>query len=83
MRTTVRLDDQLLQQVKALALETGTTLTAVIEDSLRQTLERRKDPGRSIPVWIPTFGGNGPRPGVDLDNSAALLDLMEDRVDPR
>ena len=26
---------------------------------------------------LPTFGGGGPLPGVDLDDSAALLDLME------
>jgi len=26
---------------------------------------------------LPTFSGNGLHPGVDLDDSAALLDLME------
>ena len=31
MRTTVRLDDDLLRQAKALAPRTGRTLTAVIE----------------------------------------------------
>ncbi|MGQ0815653.1 MAG: hypothetical protein ACT4O1_14555 [Gemmatimonadota bacterium] len=29
-------------------------------------------------VRLPTYGKGGLQPGVDLDNSAALLDLMED-----
>jgi hypothetical protein len=28
-------------------------------------------------VKLPTFKGKGTKPGVDLDDSAALLDLME------
>jgi hypothetical protein len=28
---------------------------------------------------LPTFNGGGTLPGVDLDNSAALLDIMEGR----
>jgi hypothetical protein len=31
----------------------------------------------SEPVELPTFGGDGVQPGVDLNDSAALLDLME------
>jgi hypothetical protein len=32
-------------------------------------------------VKLPTFKGNGTKPGVDLDDSAALLDLMESDED--
>jgi hypothetical protein len=77
MRTTVRLDENLLRQTKALAARTGRTLTAVIEDALRETLVRqriRRPPPRQT---LPTFKGRGLRPGVDLDDSAGLLDLME------
>ena len=38
MRTTIRLGDQLLKSAKRLAHDTGKSLTAVIEDALRQTL---------------------------------------------
>ena len=38
MRSTVRLDDDLLRQLKVLAGQTGRTLTAVIEDALREAL---------------------------------------------
>lgn len=77
MRTTVRLDDQLLTEAKKLAAETGTTLTAVMEDALRAALARPKQVRRRARVRLTTFGGRGLRPGVDLDDTAALLDRME------
>jgi hypothetical protein len=80
MRTTIRLDDQLLRDAKAVAAQTGRTLTEVIEDALRESLSRRKKGGSRKQVILPTFRGNGLLPGVDLDDSAALLDLM-DRAD--
>ncbi len=81
MRTTIRLDDELLAEAKALAARTGRTLTRVIEDALRQSLV---DPGggADTPVRLPTFAGRGVRPGIDLDDSAGLLDALEDRARP-
>ena len=76
MRTTVRLDDQILTEAKRLAAETGRTLTGVIEDALREALARRRAGVRRQRVALKTFNGGGVRPGVDLDDSAALLDLM-------
>lgn len=77
-RTTVRLDERLLGQAKKLAAENGTTLTALIEDGLREVVNRRGTPRRQAKRGvIPTFGGNGLRPGVNLDDSASLLDVME------
>lgn len=81
MRTTVRLNDDVLIQAKKLAAETGSTLTAIIEDALRRTLAARREKARTKAPKFTTFGGRGLRPGVDLDDSAALLDLMERRDD--
>jgi Arc/MetJ family transcription regulator len=78
MRTTVRLDEHLLQQAKQHAVASGKTLTAVLEQALRESLARRTPQGRLAPVRLKTFRGNGVRPGVDLDDSASLLDLMAD-----
>ncbi|MGH2728620.1 MAG: DUF6364 family protein [Actinomycetota bacterium] len=78
MRTTVRLDDDLLARAKAYAARGGTSLTRVIEDALRVLLERAEAPRQSRPFKMVTFKGNGVQPGVDLDDSAALLDRMED-----
>ena len=77
MRTTIRLEEQLLADAKQLALETGTTLTAVIEDALRERLARRRAGSRPEPVRLKTVDGKGLQPGVDLDDSAALRDLMD------
>jgi len=80
MRTTIRLDDQLLAEAKQVAVRTGRTLTAVIEDALREMLARQQQAAARRPVRLPTASGNGLQPGVDLDDSAALLDLI-DRFD--
>lgn len=83
MRTTIRLDDQLLADAKQLAARTGRTLTAVIEDALREALARSAQPTPPRRFKMPTFRGDGLQPGVDLDDSAALLDMMERDPDPR
>jgi hypothetical protein len=77
MRTTIRLDDDLLREAKRHAVATGRTLTAVIEDALRETLSRRRQRGSRPRIKLRTVGGSGTQPGVDLDDSSALLDLMD------
>jgi hypothetical protein len=77
MRTTVRLDEQLLAAAKKHAAESGTTLTAVLETALRESLARRSAPAKTRRLRLKTFRGGGVRAGVDLDDSASLLDLMD------
>jgi hypothetical protein len=77
MRTTVRLDERLLREAKALAAQERRTLTAVIDDALRQFLARRSAPRKRVTTKLITFGSGGLRPGVDLDDTAALIDHME------
>jgi hypothetical protein len=76
MRTTIRLDDQLFAELKKTAADEGRTLAAVIEDALRESLARRNAQPARAPVRLPTFRGDGVLPGVDLDDNALLLDLM-------
>lgn len=73
----MRLDDQLLTDAKEHAARTGRTLTALLEDALRAllALENRSERRRSRK--LPAYGEGGLQPGVDLDNSADLEDLME------
>jgi hypothetical protein len=82
MRTTIRIDDQLLKKAKQLAARSGKSLTAIIEDALRESLARQELSNRREPVRLVTFKGKGLFPGVDLDDSAALEDLMESSDDP-
>ncbi|MEE3259762.1 MAG: YlcI/YnfO family protein [Candidatus Latescibacterota bacterium] len=77
MRTTIRLDDDLLSQAKALAAAQRRSLNSVIEDALREALQRQQKLGRTKRIRLKTMKGNGLQPGVDLDDTSALLELME------
>lgn len=77
MRTTIRLDDQLLEAAKQYALAQGKTFTAVVEDALREKLMNRPTAKKRQRVKLKTVNGNGVNPGIDLDDSASLLDIME------
>jgi len=78
VRTTIDLPEELLSQAKQAALASKRTLTQVIEDAVREALARRK---RRTPASfeLPVFGGDGIQPGVDLDDTSSLMDLMDDR----
>lgn len=82
MRTTIRLDDDLLTEAKLYAARSGKTLTSVIEDALREALARPHQVARPTPIRLTTVAGRGLQPNVDLDDSAALLALMETSDDP-
>ena len=77
MRTTIRLDDQLLEQAKQYALTHGTTFTAVVEDALREKLMSRPDVTTQSRIRLKTTSGKGVNAGIDLDDSASLLDVMD------
>ena len=79
MRTTIRLNDALLSHAKSYAAEIGLTLTALVEESLRQRLSIR--PAGRERVQLLTTGEGGLHPGVDMDDSASVLDAMERPLD--
>jgi hypothetical protein len=80
MRTTVRLDDALMVQAKREAARRGRTLTSLIDEGVRLVLaqSRRRGPRPTVELPVGRAGG-GTLPGVDLDDTAALLDIMEGR----
>jgi len=68
----------LLRRAKRRAADTGRTLNAVIEDALRVALAPPRAQAVRERFELPVSReGGGVMPGVDLNNSAALLDLME------
>ena len=77
MRTTIVLPDELLAEVKKRAAESNTTMTAIIEEAVRERLSRRERGRPAKQVSLTTYGSLGTQPGVDLNDSAAMLDLME------
>jgi hypothetical protein len=75
------MDDQLYTQIRQLAAKRNTTITAVIEEALRRMLASQQVLRERPTVYLTTVDGKGLLPGVDLDDSAALLELMEDDGD--
>lgn len=78
MRTTVNLDEELLTKAKIAAAREHRTLSEIIEDALRQAFARSAHCSEQPPIELPVFHGNGLLPGVDLDDSDALLELMDE-----
>lgn len=73
----IQLDDALLAQANQLAREKGYDLSHLIEETLRDKIAPKSSGARQPFLGLTTVGGEGVRPGVDLDNSASLLALME------
>lgn len=80
MRTTVRLDDALLDRARREAARRGTTLTALIDLGLRSVLAPApgREERRRVRLPVSRRGG-GVLPGVDVNDAADLLDRMEER----
>lgn len=69
-----------MRQVKEYAARSDRTITSILEDALRQLLEReRRDLGGLRPdiVELVTFDGDGLRVGIDLDDRSTWADLGE------
>lgn len=80
MRTTVRLDDELLEQAKRTAARRGETLTSLIDRGLRFVLAQQDESLTRKRVRLPlSKASGGTLPGVDLNDSADLLDIMDHR----
>jgi len=80
MRTTISIEDSLLQKAKKISHERRCSLRTVIEDALRADFAKEAKRTRAgAPRPLKTFKGTGVQPGIDLSSSAALVDAMESR----
>jgi hypothetical protein len=78
MRTTVRLDEGLLNQARREAERRGTTLTALIEQGLRLAIVPLPPVAPGTRVQLPVSRSTGGLiAGIDLDDSSAVLDRMD------
>ena len=77
VRTTVNIDEALLRKARGISAQTRQPLGDIIGDALRLMFEREaaSEHGR---VELPTDGGSGLRPGVDLEDKESLADLLGD-----
>lgn len=76
MRTTIRIDDQLLRRLKERSARTGRTVGELIEDAVREALDRREKASPEV-TPLPVYGGTGVLPGVDLTSSGSLVEAMD------
>jgi hypothetical protein len=78
MRTTVRLEEGLLDQAKREATRRGETLTALIEEGLRLVMiqGQKKQCVQRVKFPVSNTRG-GAHPGIDLNNNVQLLDIMD------
>ena len=69
MRTTLDIDDDVLQAAKDLATNRGTTAGRVLSELARQALEPRRSPRvrNGVPLLARRPAG-GPKPTLDLVN---------------
>ena len=77
MRTTIRLNDNLLAEAKRHASNTHRTLTQVIRDAVVALLQRERGEKSPRKVKLPVFNADGVYEGIDVNNSASLLEKME------
>ena len=78
MRTTVNIEGNLLAEAKRLAGHQHKSVGTLIEDALRELLYRRCETPKIGRIELPTMNGKGLQPGIDLDDSSALIDRMEE-----
>lgn len=74
MRTTLAINDRLLEQAKERARAAGLTLGAYVEEALRRDLANDRPARR--PVRLTVSSASGGAPGVDLTSNRGLYEAM-------
>ena len=77
MRTTIRINDDLLKRAKKHAADEGRTLTSLVEDGLTLILSKPKRSRRKRVELPVSRAVGGTLPGVDLNCSADLEEVMK------
>lgn len=87
MKTTLNLNDALLQTAKAFAAQQHISLTRLLEEGLQMRLRAAQVPpvacaGACPPVALPVYAGcSGLAPGLSADSTRSWLEAL-DVADP-
>jgi hypothetical protein len=73
MRTTISLDDRILEAVKQRAAAEGRSVSAFIAGVLDDAIKRAPVIEAERPFRLVVVGGGGPYSGVDLDRPRELM----------
>lgn len=77
MKTTLNLNDRVLQKAKRRAATEGITLTRLVEDALRARLASASHRTAPFRLKLHTVKGESP-PKVDFCDRNVLYDVMDD-----
>jgi hypothetical protein len=80
VRTTVNIDDQLLEWAKDLARQREVALGDVVDEALQRLLMQ---PVADVDPPLPVFTGKdlGMLPGIDPSSNRSMLDAADDPAD--
>jgi hypothetical protein len=79
VRTTVNIDNQLLEWAKDLARQRNVTLGDLLDEALQRHL---MDPLTELGPELPVFRGErGVMPGIDLNSNRSMFDALDDPAD--
>ena len=73
MRTTISLDDRILEAVKQRAAAQGRSVSAYVAGVLDDAVKKDGQPSEGRPFQLITVGGGGPYPQIDLDRPRQLM----------
>jgi len=79
MRTTVNIRDEALKLGRKKARESGVSLGEVVSEAILVAYREKPGSRRKKRFDLPVSGKGGLRPGVDIDRTADLEDIMEGR----
>ena len=72
----MNLPDSLMERVRRRAEEEGRTVTSLMEEALRDLIDKDPDAQREIEP-LPTWSAPGQRMLIDIDNKEALFDVLD------
>ena len=84
MKTTLLLDDEIHRQAKQASARLGIPLTRFIEEAIRLRINSESATRAELVRRLPVCKKKGGlRSGIDLDNTAELLDVLDQTMDLR
>ena len=74
MRTTITIDEELLDGLKERAAREGTTVSRLIEESVRSAVRPHANGDSEHPFELVTFGKGGHFTSLDVDRGSVLIE---------
>jgi len=74
MRTTITIDEEILEQLKARAAKESTTVSRLIEDAVRLAARPHAEAAAGQEFQLVTFGKGGRFTSFDVDRISALIE---------